>query len=169
MRPATASFVNCGLELDDRGFIVTDAYMQTNNPDIFACGDCASTAGLAGKVPHNIMLWHAAKAGGHAAGLNVLGPEVPTPVKPCKVQTLVNIGTQAYAGIGEIPPQSDDLVSWKFGNRSYQLILKDGCLVQAQSLGDPQALGVLQPLLGKPKTDLASIKGRMPWLHRVSE
>jgi thioredoxin reductase (NADPH) len=39
IKPNT-NFLDSSIKKDDRGFIITDEWMQTSNPGIFAAGDC---------------------------------------------------------------------------------------------------------------------------------
>ncbi len=41
VRPNSALAQECGLEVNAKGAIIVDQYMRTNDPDIFAIGDCA--------------------------------------------------------------------------------------------------------------------------------
>lgn len=42
VRPETQIAVEAGIQVNERGFILTNEYMQTNFPDIYACGDSVS-------------------------------------------------------------------------------------------------------------------------------
>lgn len=42
VRPETQIAVEAGIQVNERGFILTNEYMQTNLPDIYACGDSVS-------------------------------------------------------------------------------------------------------------------------------
>lgn len=53
----------------DRAIVVNDR-METNYPDIFACGDCAQYNGV------NFALWSEAEAEGTAAGANAAGDDL---------------------------------------------------------------------------------------------
>ena len=54
----------------NRGILV-DSNMQTSNPDIFACGDCAEFEGI------NYAIWPEALAQGKTAGLSCIGIHQP--------------------------------------------------------------------------------------------
>ncbi len=41
MKPNATLGKECGLAVNDKGAIIVDQYMRTNDPDIFAVGDCA--------------------------------------------------------------------------------------------------------------------------------
>jgi 3-phenylpropionate/trans-cinnamate dioxygenase ferredoxin reductase subunit len=72
--PATELAVAAGLPVDDG--VVTDAGLRTSDPDVYACGDVASTpSSLAGRrlrVEH----WARAMDGGPAAARSMLGQPV---------------------------------------------------------------------------------------------
>lgn len=75
--PAEIVVVSCGIRANvqlaqavgvavDRS-IVVDAHMQTNVPDVYACGDCAVFEGV------NFQLWQEASSQGKVAGANAAG------------------------------------------------------------------------------------------------
>lgn len=78
--PAEVVVVSCGIRANvqlaeaagvavDRS-IVVDQHMQTNVPDIYACGDCAVFEGV------NFQLWQEASGQGMVAGANAAGEGV---------------------------------------------------------------------------------------------
>jgi len=66
---------SAGLEIGVSGAIAVDARMCTNDPDIYACGDCCETTHLiTGKKVH-IPLGSTANKQGRVAGINAAGGE----------------------------------------------------------------------------------------------
>lgn len=163
MKPATGFLQGSGIELNHAGLIKTNEFMQTNIHDIFACGDCACAFDLIDQKHKNIMLWHVAKLGGKAAGLNALG--LQTIIPPFRAQVVVNIGQLTFAAIGEIPQEETEASEFVYGSRIYRILFKDEKIMQCQSLNDPAGLGTLQPLLGRKRDQLKNIElfKKMPW------
>jgi 3-phenylpropionate/trans-cinnamate dioxygenase ferredoxin reductase component len=72
--PATELAVAADLAVDDG--VVTDAALRTSDPDIFACGDVASTPNSVAGRPLRVEHWSNALNGGPAAARSMLGQEV---------------------------------------------------------------------------------------------
>ncbi|MFO8072190.1 MAG: FAD-dependent oxidoreductase [Polyangia bacterium] len=62
-----------GLELGATGGVAVDRNMQTSDPAIFACGDCAEKVGFFGGKPTAIKLASIACAEARVAGANLFG------------------------------------------------------------------------------------------------
>lgn len=62
---------NSGLCITDKGFIAVDEYMRTENPDIFAVGDCAEKRDFITRKHSGIMLASTACAEARVAGMNL--------------------------------------------------------------------------------------------------
>ncbi|MFO7840021.1 MAG: FAD-dependent oxidoreductase [Desulfosalsimonadaceae bacterium] len=60
-----------GLPVNDMGFIRVNEYMQTQNPDIFAAGDCAEKTSFITRTLKPIMLASTACAEARIAGMNL--------------------------------------------------------------------------------------------------
>jgi len=69
--PNTALAEKSGLAVTDRGFIVVDEYMRTQNPDIFAVGDCAEKRDFITRKQNSVMLASTACAEARVAGMNL--------------------------------------------------------------------------------------------------
>ena len=69
--PNVALAEKSGLAVTDRGFIVVDEYMRTQNPDIFAVGDCAEKRDFITRKQNSIMLASTACAEARVAGMNL--------------------------------------------------------------------------------------------------
>lgn len=62
-----------GISLEHYGGIWVDEYMRTENPDIFAVGDCSARRGFISKVPSKVMLASTSAAEGRVAGSSLFG------------------------------------------------------------------------------------------------
>jgi len=60
-----------GLKITEKGFIVVDEYMRTENPDIFAVGDCAEKRDFITRKHSGVMLASTACAEARVAGMNL--------------------------------------------------------------------------------------------------
>ncbi|MFO7895899.1 MAG: FAD-dependent oxidoreductase [Candidatus Cloacimonadales bacterium] len=70
-RPNTDLAKKGGLEINANGAIQCDNYLRTNQPDIFAVGDCSSTSGFITGRTDNIMLASTATAEARILGYNL--------------------------------------------------------------------------------------------------
>ena len=62
---------DAGLSVSHQGFIKVDEYMRTEDPDIFAVGDCAEKKDFITRKSNPVMLASTACAEGRTAGLNL--------------------------------------------------------------------------------------------------
>lgn len=62
---------NAGLAINKMGFIKVDEYMRTDNPDIFAVGDCAEKSSFITRTPKRTMLASTACAEARIAAMNL--------------------------------------------------------------------------------------------------
>lgn len=69
--PNTKLAEDGGVALNEKGFIKVDEYMRTENPDIFAVGDCAEKRDFFTRKPNGIMLASTACAEARTAGMNL--------------------------------------------------------------------------------------------------
>ncbi len=70
-KPNTVLAKDAGLEVNNKGFIKVDEYMRTEDPDIFAVGDCAEKRDFVTGKPSNVMLASTACAEARIAGMNL--------------------------------------------------------------------------------------------------
>ena len=73
VRPQSKLAEACGLQLGLKGSIVVDAMMQTSDPSIWACGDCAQMKHILTGKPCYIPLGTTANKMGKVAGTNIGG------------------------------------------------------------------------------------------------
>ena len=101
--PNTALAEKSGIKLNEKGFIKVDEYMRTENPDIFAVGDCAEKINSITKKVTNELLSPTACAEGKTAGLNLykLHSELPSNGNILNYYTTIeNVGF-GIAGLNE--------------------------------------------------------------------
>lgn len=70
-RPNAKLAAESGLEINGKNFIRVDEYMRTDNPDIFAVGDCAEKRDFITRKLSNVMLASTACAEARIAGMNL--------------------------------------------------------------------------------------------------
>ena len=69
--PNTALAIKSGIKTNELGFIKVNEHMRTDNPDIFAVGDCAEKKDFITKKVSTIMLSSTACAEARVAGTNI--------------------------------------------------------------------------------------------------
>lgn len=70
-KPNTKLALDAKLPINDQGFIRVDEYMRTEDPNIFAIGDCAEKRNFVTRKPSPIMLASTACAEARIAGMNL--------------------------------------------------------------------------------------------------
>jgi pyruvate/2-oxoglutarate dehydrogenase complex dihydrolipoamide dehydrogenase (E3) component len=70
-RTNTSLAEKSGVKINKMGFIEVDEYMRTDNPDIFAVGDCAGKRDFVTGKPSGVMLASTACAEARIAGMNL--------------------------------------------------------------------------------------------------
>ncbi len=70
-RPNTSLAAAAGLPVNEMGFIKVDEYMRTQNPEIFAVGDCAEKRDFVTRKPSAVMLASTATSEARVAGANL--------------------------------------------------------------------------------------------------
>ncbi|WP_049941900.1 FAD-dependent oxidoreductase [Haloterrigena turkmenica] len=76
VRPRTGLAEDAGIELGPTGAIATDAYRETNRPDVYAAGDCAEATHVVTGEPTHVPLALTANRHGRAVGQTVTGTPV---------------------------------------------------------------------------------------------
>jgi len=72
-KPNTSLAEKSGVSLGYYGGIWVDEYMRTQNPDIFAVGDCSARRDFITKTPSKVMLASTSSAEGRVAGNSLYG------------------------------------------------------------------------------------------------
>jgi NADPH-dependent 2,4-dienoyl-CoA reductase/sulfur reductase-like enzyme len=73
VRPRTDLAEDAGVELGETGAIATDAYRETNLPDVYAAGDCAEAEHVVTGEPVYVPLAVTANRHGRAIGRTIAG------------------------------------------------------------------------------------------------
>ncbi len=73
VRPRTTLAEDAGIELGETGAIATDAYRETNVPDVYAAGDCSEVEHVVTGAPTYVPLALTANRHGRAVGQTVAG------------------------------------------------------------------------------------------------
>ncbi len=73
VRPEVSLAKEAGIKLGDTGAIAVNQYLQTSDPDVYACGDCIETFNLVTEKPAYIPLGSTANKTGRIAGDVVTG------------------------------------------------------------------------------------------------
>ncbi len=89
----------CGLAADPRGGIKVDEYMQTEDPDVFAAGDCATKFSFISGQPSGIRLASVACSEGMIAASNLYEKKRKTPGALGAFSTVVGKRAVAAAGL----------------------------------------------------------------------
>lgn len=139
VRPSTGLAEEGAIELDETSSgIVVNEHFQTNYPNVYAAGNCASVNGL---IAHN---WTLSAEQGQIAALNMAGQ--PTPYQPAFIGDLNSqIYDLPFAYFGEISPAASDTQAWIWENGNDQfveVILNEGKIVGATLLGNVAALAI---------------------------
>lgn len=78
IRPNTGYLENTGIEMF-KGTVLVDEHMRTNDPDIYAVGDCAMVKNRVTGKPQWSPMGSTANIAGRAAAMNIAGHEVSHP------------------------------------------------------------------------------------------
>jgi NADPH-dependent 2,4-dienoyl-CoA reductase/sulfur reductase-like enzyme/rhodanese-related sulfurtransferase len=76
VRPNTELAKDCGLVIGPTGGIQVNEFMETNDPNIFAAGDCVESMNVVTGKPTLVPMGSAANKQGRAAGANVMGRRI---------------------------------------------------------------------------------------------
>ncbi|PZN12327.1 MAG: NAD(P)/FAD-dependent oxidoreductase [Bacillota bacterium] len=147
-----ADMVGCGLGLDYhtdllagtgievRSGVVTDEYLQTGHPDVFAAGDVAEFFDLSIGRHHQMGTWNNAMVHGRVAAANMAGARKPYREVPVYSSGLFDSKITAIGATPEIHPGLEAVSHVDWENRQYQrLFFLDGRLVGAVLIGDLRA------------------------------
>ena len=120
-----------------RGGVVTNEYLETNVPDVYAAGDVAEFFDVSIGLHNQMGTWNNSVSHGRIAGANMLGErkfynDVP--------MYSTGLFTSRIRVMGLTPENVPDLESWEHldaASRNYQrLFFKDGRLVGGCLIGD---------------------------------
>lgn len=146
VRPNMEFLQGSGIRTDKA--VVVDAFMRTNVPDIFACGDIAE---YNGKSPG---LWPVAMEQGKAAGANAVGANLA--YEEVLPSPLLKVGNLSVFSAGD--NGSGATCSESSGDAFRSVTLKDNILVGGVLIGDISKMNKLKNAIGQKRefTDVKS-------------
>ena len=116
--PNSELAADAGLRINDKGFISTDEYMRTNDPNIIAVGDCSEKRHFITRKQSGVMLASTACAEGRIAGMNLFRLSAIKTFSGTIAIYSTAIGDMAFgtAGITEADARAEgfDVVSGSF-------------------------------------------------------
>jgi NAD(P)H-nitrite reductase large subunit len=151
MRPNVDIAQEAGIQTGELGGILTNDRMETNIPDIFACGDCVEGEDPLLSSPKLSLLWPQAKRQGNVAACNSIGSNCSIQWTPDAVNMDV-FGT--FAGAIGLPARmmrrSDvEILEAEKSQCYHSLVVSNGRLAGAQFIGNHEGMGIFFPLIGK--------------------
>ena len=99
-RPASDLAAEAGLRVERNGAIWVDDYMRTEEPGIFAVGDCALKRDFFTRRPVPVWLASTATAEARVAGTNLFGIRVMRQIQGTIAACSTRIGGEAFASAG---------------------------------------------------------------------
>jgi NAD(P)H-nitrite reductase large subunit len=132
--------------------ILTDHYLRTNYPDIYAAGDVAEAPSFFGGDPWAVAIWPAAAEQGKIVGLNLGGEDRPyagtVPMNSVDFYGLPAISMGLYKAKGE---GIEEIVEQDPATNLYRkLVIKNNAIIGAVFMGDVAKAGlVLEAILAK--------------------
>jgi len=140
--------------------IVVDKKMQTNIPDIYACGDCAEVYDFIADNFRLTPLWPTAYVGGRIAGFNMAGMEKEY-VWGTGMNAVDFFGFPVISA-GIVSPKEEEgleiLAKLDLGRKIYKkFVIRDNNIVGMIFLNEVDRAGVLLALM-RNKTDITSFK-----------
>ena len=143
--------------------IVVDRFMQTNIPDVYACGDVAEAHDFLLNGNRLLPLWPLAHLGGRVAGYNMAGKKAEhsgrTIMSSLKYFDLpvIAVGNTNPEDIGDY----EVLVEHQPEKTVYKkILLKDDVIVGSIFLGDIEKSGIIFHLL-KNRVNVGEIKDKL--------
>lgn len=151
IRPNVDLARQAGIEIGEKGGIRVNDRMMTNIQDIYACGDCVETIDSVTNQPTLILLWHNAKRQGEIAGYNCVSVSKQYAGSTSVVS--LNMFDTWASSIGSPAANFKDgeikFIEKECKEFYYRIVIVDGIIVGAQSIGKIEDMGVLLPLLRK--------------------
>ena len=161
VRPNVELAKTAGVEIN-RG-IVTDDYMATNVPGIYAAGDCVECLDITDGQRKPLPLFPLAFEQGFVAGLNMAGKKMEylggLPLNSLKFLE------KPVLNAGIVEPLDDSyevIVNDRFEKKGYyrKAIIKDNRLVGFVAIGEIDRVGILTNLI-RQRIDVSNIKERL--------
>lgn len=129
-----------GIDLPVRHGVVTDEYLQTGHPDVFAAGDVAEFFDVFIGRHNQMGTWNNALMHGRVAGANMAGARRPYREVPVYSSGLFDSKITAIGATPENHPEVEAISHVDWSQRQYQrLFFLHGRLVGAVLIGDLRA------------------------------
>jgi nitrite reductase (NADH) large subunit len=163
VKPRDELAKQCGLACHERGGILVNEYLATNDPHIFAIGECAAPEGK----------WYGLVAPGYKMASvlvsNLLGNRETFQPSPCPFLSKPGVSDIGVITVGELASSAPHYESLIYQNkhRFRQLSYDQGKLVGAVSLGDWPELYYVQDAIKKQKVLRSWEKLRFKWTGRL--
>lgn len=149
VHPETALAAKAGLTLGERGGILTDQYLRSSAPDLFAAGDVAEWFSPAHQQHIRVEHWDVAFNHGKTAALNMLGGEVAHEVVPYFWSDLADLEIES---VGPAYSWDREIVRGDPASSSFSVWLIDGSRVaQVAAVGRPDDIETGRKLLAARK------------------
>lgn len=133
---------SAGLKIN-RGIIVNE-YMQTENPDIFAAGDCAEYENI------NYAIWPEAMLQGKIAGKNAIGIKEPyIPIIPFNIYNGMNMSLFSIGDVGTNPDKKYETIQLGDSENYEKYYFVDNIFVGGILLGNIRKSAKLKSALNK--------------------
>jgi len=133
----------------NRGILV-DRFMQTNVPNVYACGDVAEAYDFIHKTNRVLALWPVARIGGRVAGYNMAGQK-------CEYPGGTAMSALNYFGVPIISvglttlDEAEGYETLTFhdqeGSVYRKIVLKNGTIVGMTLVGDVESAGIIFNLM----------------------
>jgi 3-phenylpropionate/trans-cinnamate dioxygenase ferredoxin reductase subunit len=138
-----------GLEIGERGGVVTDARLRTSAPDVYAAGDiCEYESVLHGGARLRIEHWDVAEQQGATAARAMLGREEPHSAVPYFFADLADWASLEY--VGPANRWDEEIVRGSTDDGAFSVLYLDGGrLAAALSVGRPDDLEAARGLIGQ--------------------
>lgn len=188
MQPRVDLARRSGIDIGDKGGIRVDSYMETNLPQIYACGDCVESGdALTGEQSLNLF-WRNANRQGSVVARNVGGipVEYPGSHKVSNLNILENhVVSFGYTEAALRKMKNGDSIINNASEVSvleqekedsyYRLVIGDDRCLGAQFINIKQNIGLVWSIMIKRKRIRELVRifenkdliCRRPWLYRV--
>jgi NAD(P)H-nitrite reductase large subunit len=159
--PRTELVAQTNLKVN-RGILV-DKFMQTNVPDVYACGDVAEAYDFIHKTNRVLALWPIARIGGRVAGYNMAGQKCEYPGGTA-MSALHYFGVPIISAGLTITDKAEGYETLIFNDKEAsvyrKVVLKDGKIVGITLVGDVENAGVLFNLM-KNQVEVEGFKDKL--------
>ncbi|MEM2254951.1 MAG: FAD-dependent oxidoreductase [Candidatus Bathyarchaeia archaeon] len=160
--PRTELVINTKLKINNG--VLTDRFMQTNIPDVYACGDVAETYDFVVGKQRVLALWPLARISGRVAGYNMAGLKLEYPGGASMTALnhfgvpIISVGLTTQSGDSE---GYETLVFHDQKRRIYRkIMLKSGKIMGMTLVGDVERAGVIFHLM-KNKVNVEDFKHKL--------